>query len=247
MTATTTDALTLVLAELGHVQQQQPLLRTLLDTHQAGIGFLTVEAAKVQDDLLRTERHDRLAHARDGLTVPGHAPAPVSVSPLSLMGEWRDLLLDTHRFLSEHAARAGIVDAFASDDATTDDELADALTTRLVVLGFKRTSYLNRLHRDLVSLGDRGARCIDGTQIKAMPDPCPWCGLNTLVADLTNGVITCGTDAATGIRQWCICSDSYCPCHTNHRHRHTWVRDHKPHKTTSWQGLRRAINTQESR
>lgn len=241
----TTAVRTLVLAELARVHDQQPLLRALLVTRQPGIGFLTVEAAKVQDDLLRTERRDRYAHARDGVTVPGHAPAPLSVSPLSLIGEWRDLLLDTHRFLTEHHVRAGLTETRHVSRGCTDQELYATLTARLTASGLARTSYLTRLHRDLVDLGDRGTRCIEGTQIKAMPDLCPWCGLQTLVADLDTGVITCQQDRDTGQYQWCICSDSYCPCQTSH-HRHTWHRNHKAHKTTSWQGLGRAINTQET-
>ncbi|MET1062464.1 MAG: hypothetical protein ABWX71_06175, partial [Aeromicrobium sp.] len=90
---------------------------------------------------------------------------------------------------------------------------------------------------------ERVTRCIDGNQVKAMPDPCPWCGHHTLVANLTRGVITCDRDPHTGEHEPCVCSDSYCQCKTKPRtHRHTWQRDDPAHKGSSWEGLRRAIN-----
>jgi hypothetical protein len=240
------DALTLVVAELAAIREQLPALRALVDTRQAGLGFLSVEAAKVQDDLIRQERRDRARHAQDGIKVTGVTAAPGSINAFSLLAEWTSTLVEIERFLVERLTFAGLCH-LATRPGTRDlDDTARYTRVLDLLAGCRRTRWLNRLHGDLVNLHDRVTRCIDGTQVKAMPDPCPWCGHHTLVADLTAGVITCGRDPHTGNHEPCICSDTYCACKTTARHRHTWRRDEKAHKHTSWQGLRRAINAQEN-
>lgn len=242
---TTVPVIALIAAEMAAIRVELPALRALVDTHQAGLGFLSVEAAKVQDDLIRQERADRVQHARDRVTVTGITPAPGSINAISLLAEWSLLLYDADRFLTERLEAAGVcvitaprdVDAYALNDLLRYTRVLELLR------GCRRSSWLRRFHADVVDLRTRITRCIDGNQVKAMPDPCPWCHLPTLVADLTAGVITCSRDPHTGQYQPCICSDSYCACKTPGRSRHTWHRDHKAHKTTSWQGLRRAINT----
>lgn len=238
-------ALTLVLTELEAIRVQLPTLRSLVDTKQPGLGFLSVEAAKVQDDLLRQERRDRLDHARDGISVTGHTAAPGSINAFSLLAEWTALLVEIERFLAARLEAAGVCVLVAAPARADMDDTTRYMRVVRLLTGCRRDRWLGRLHSDLVDLHGRVTRAIDGNQVKAMPDPCPWCGHATLVADLTAGVITCGRDPDTGIHEPCVCSDSYCACRTSGRHRHTWHRDHKAHKATSWQGLRRAINARE--
>lgn len=239
-------ALTLVVAELAAIRADLPALRMLVDTRQAGLGFLSVEAAKVQDDLIRQERRDRYAHARDRISVTGVTPAPGSISAFSLLAEWTSLLTEIERFLAERLRSAGLCHLALRPGHVDLDDTTRYTRVLELLAGCRRTRWLERLHSDLVDLHDRITRCVDGTQIKAMPDPCPWCGHHTLVADLTAGVITCSRDPHTGNLEPCVCSDSYCGCKTPSRDRHTWRRDKKAHKTTSWHGLRRAINAQEN-
>lgn len=237
-----TDLRTLVLTELAHLRTQANNLADLIDTRRPTTGYLTVEAAKAQDDLLRTERTDRARHAREGTIPTAVVAAPGSISAFSLRSEWHALLADTERSIATRLLRAGICHTSSRPTTNTStDQLCDRVEELLAVT--TRPTYLERLHRDLVDLSTRITRFVEAAQIKALPDPCPWCGHLTLVADITNGVITCGPDRDTGITQWCICSDSYCDCQTaSWTYRHTWHRDHKAHKGTSWQGLRRAIN-----
>lgn len=238
--------LTLVLTELAAIRDELPALRALVDTRQAGLGFLSVEAAKVQDDLIRQERHDRARHAQDGIKVTGVTPAPGSINAFSLLAEWTGTLVEIERFLVERLAFAGLCHVATRPTAHDLDDTARYGRVLELLTGCRRTRWLTRLHADLVDLHERVTRCIDGSQVKAMPDPCPWCGHHTLVADLTAGVIRCGRDPHTGNYEPCICSDSYCACKTPGQHRHEWRRDEKAHKTTSWQGLRRAINAREA-
>lgn len=239
-------ALALVVTELAAIREQIPALRALVDTRQAGLGFLSVEAAKVQNDLRREERRDRARHAQEGIKVTGVVAAPGSINAFSLLAEWTATLTEIERSLVTRLERSGVclvVSKPGGRDLTDVDRYTRALDH---LAGCRRTRWLDRLHGDLVNLHERITRCIDGTQVKAMPDPCPWCGHQTLVADLTAGVITCGRDPHTGEHEPCVCSDTYCTCKTKPRaYRHTWRRDEKAHKNTSWQGLRRAINAQE--
>lgn len=245
--AANSTALTLVVTELAGIRDQLPALRALVDTRQAGLGFLSVEAAKVQDDLMRQERRDRARHAQDGIKVTGVTPAPGSINAFSLLAEWTGVLVEIERFLVERLTFAGLCHLATRPGAHDLDDTARYTRVMQLLTGCRRTRWLNRVHADLVNLHDRIRRCIDGTQVKAMPDPCPWCGHMTLVADLTAGVITCGRDPHTGEHEPCVCSDTYCACKTKPRtHRHVWRRDEKAHKHTSWQGLRRAINAKEN-
>lgn len=245
--ASDSTVLTLVVTELAGIRAQVPALRALIDTRQAGLGFLSVEAAKVQDDLMRQERRDRARHAQDGIKVTGVTPAPGSINAFSLLAEWTGLLSDVERFLVERLAFAGLCHIATRPTAHDLDDTHRYTRVLELLAGCRRTRYLHRLHADLVNLHERITRCIDGTQVKAMPDACPWCGHHTLVADLTAGVITCGRDPHTGNHEPCVCSDTYCTCKTKPRaFRHTWRRDEKAHKHTSWQGLRRAINAKEN-
>lgn len=238
-------ALTLALAELEAIRVELPTLRMLLDSRQRGLGFLSVEAAKVQDDLLRQERRDRVEHARDGITVTGHTQAPGSINAFSLLAEWTALLVEIERFLTSRLDAAGVcVLATGPSRDDMDDTTRYIRVVRLLAV-CRRGRWLTRLHSDLVQLHDRITRAIDGNQVKAMPDPCPWCGHRTLVADLLAGVIECGRDPDTGHYEPCICSDSYCPCRAPGRFRHTWMRDHKAHRGSSWHGLRDAINASQ--
>jgi hypothetical protein len=237
----------LVLTELAGVRHDLDLVRALVDSRQPSLGFLTVEAAKVQDDLIRAERRDRARHAREGVKPSGVVPAPGSVNAFSLLAEWNDLLADVERSITTRLLRAGVCHvttrpmALESDDVETAADLRYLRVVDLVSV-LSRDRDLRRVHNDLTDLRARVQRCIDGNQLKALPDPCPWCGHMTLVADLASGEIRCGRDPHTGDYAACVCSDSYCPCKTTPiRHRHTWHRDHQPHKATSWQGLRSAI------
>lgn len=236
------DLRALVVAELAKVREELRLIRPLVTTRQATLGFLSVEAAKVQDDLIREERADRARHARDGVKVSGVVAAPGSINAFSLLAEWENLLADVERSITTRLLRARIC-LITSRPAGPDTEAAryDRVVELIGVLN--RDTYLRRVHTDLVDLHSRVVRCIDGNQVKAMPDPCPWCGRHTLIANLTRGVITCDRDPHTGEHETCLCSDSYCPCKTKPRsHRHTWQRADQAHKGSSWEGLRRAIN-----
>ena len=241
------DLQALLLADLVAIDELIPVLRHLVDTRQAGLGFLSVEAGRVQDDLIRKERRDRVRHAQDRVTTTGVVPAPGSINAFSLLADWTFLLADIEQTVTRHLLRAGICHIRTRPTGTQPSDADRLRVAEELTRVTTRRPLLERLHRDATDLRDRIDRAIEGTQIKAMPDPCPWCHRHTLVADLTAGVITFGRDPDTGNYEPCSCSDSYCACKTTGRHRHTWHRDEKAHKTTSWQGLRSAINAQESR
>lgn len=233
---------TLVLTELAGIRTDLQLIRPLVTTRQATLGFLSVEAAKVQDDLIREERRDRAQHARDGIKVSGVTPAPGSINAFSLLAEWEALLADVERSTTARLARIGLCHV-ASRPAGDDSETARYRRVVELVRVLNRDVYLRRVHTDLVDLHARVTRCIDGNQVKALPDPCPWCGRKTLVVDMGAWVATCGRDPETGEFETCLCSDSYCDCKTKPRtYRHTWLQSEPRHKSTSLDGLARAIN-----
>lgn len=228
------DLRTLVLTELAGVRHDLELIRALVDSRQQSLGFLSVEAAKVQDDLIRKERGDRARHAREGVKPSGVVPAPGAVNALSLLAEWADLLAGVERSITTRLLRAGVCHVttrpmpLETDDIDVQAELRYVRVVDLVHV-ITRGKYLRRVHADVVDLHTRVIKCIDGSQIKAMPFPCPWCGRDTLVADVSErvGEIVCGRDPATGDFSFCRCTDSYCPCQAAGNHRHTWWRDRR--------------------
>lgn len=242
------DLRALVLAEFAGLRKDLGFVKAyLIDTREAPtLPFLSVEAAKVQDDLIRSERRDRYRNAIEGVKLSGVTPAPGSVAALSLLAEWEDLLADVERSITTRLLRARVC-LIASRPAGPDTEAARYARVVELVNVLNRDVYLRRVHTDLVDLHARVTRCVEGNQVKAMPDPCPWCGHHTLVADLNRGVITCDRDRHTGEHEPCVCTDSYCACKTKPRtHRHTWQRDDKAHKGSSWEGLRRSITARNT-
>lgn len=238
------DLRTLVLTEMAGIHDDVRFIHALVVTRQPGLGFLSVEAAKVQDDLIRAERRDRARHAREGVKPSGVVPAPGSVTAFSLLAEWSHLLADVEQSITTRLLRAGV--CHVTTHRAGDDDNTRFIRVSELIRVTTRRRYLERLHTDLVDFHGRVTRCIDGNQIKAMPDPCPWCHRMTLIANLTTGVIRCERDPHTGDYASCLCSDSYCQCKTTTKFRHEWRRDEKAHKSTSWQGLRSAINAHTS-
>lgn len=228
-----TDYAALVLAELARVHDLTGPLRDLVTTRQAGIGFLTVEAAAAMDDLLRTEKADRYRHRVDGIKVLGNAPSPGSIAAFSLLAEWRRLLVDTENDTVKRLERAtGLVGAAPTG---RDSDVDRFMRVAELLAATTHRPLLGRVHRDLVDLATRMTRCIDGNQLMAAPVNCPWCRRNTLVIDLEAGTATCGRDRDTYRLEECLCTHSWCGCTTTGA-RHVWHRS-KGHQADGWQTL----------
>lgn len=225
------DVTILVLTELARVHDLTGPLRDLVSTRQAGVGFLTVEAAKAMDDMIRTEREDRYRHRIDGIKVVGNTPAPGSIAAFSLLAEWRRFLTDTENDTTKHLDGLGLREVATGPDTDT------ARVVRVAGL-LEATTHgplLARVHRDLVDLAVRMVHCIDGNQLMAAPVACPWCGRDTLVIDLEDGTATCGRDRDTYRLEECLCTYSWCEC-TKTGARHVWYRS-KDHQADGWQTL----------
>jgi hypothetical protein len=111
-----TELRVLIAACLAQLAESLPLVRALVDSHQRGIGFLTVEGRKVMDDLIRSERRDqiRITTEKDPTrrqwlspTVRGSGPVPIpgSVAAYAVIDEvtrlaWR-IIHDIHRKLDD--------------------------------------------------------------------------------------------------------------------------------------------------
>lgn len=222
----------LVLAELARVHNLTGTIHALITTRQAGVGFLTVEAAHAMDDMIRTEKTDRYRHGVDGIKVAGNTPAPGSIAAFSLLAEWRQLLVDTE---NDTVKRGGLTGLRVAAPDLDDSDTARVVRVSGLVATTTHQPLLDRTHRDLVDLATRMSRCIDGNQLMAAPVRCPWCGRDTLVIDLGDGTATCGKDRKTGRLETCLCTHSWCPCTTTGT-RHVWHRS-KGHQADGWQTL----------
>lgn len=214
-----TDTAALVLAELARVHDLTGPLRDLVTTRQTAVNYLSVEAAKAQDDLIRAEKAARYRTAVEGIKLVGHAPAPGAITPITLLVEWHDLLVAAE---NDAATRLSLVGPRPLGDTTRgDDPVARVQRVADLVALVTDRRYLERLHRDLVDLGERIDRCVDGPHLIAAPRNCPWCGRDSLVVDLKQMTTTCSTDRASGRVESCVCSDPLCACKSLGL-RHVW-------------------------
>lgn len=236
-----TDLQALIAASLHELDELLPLAGALVDTHQHGIGFLTVEARKVMDDMVRAERRDRVEHAKAGIKLTGATPAPGSITAYSVREEAQRDVDQLAEWLNHRMRTAGI--CLVRDRNCAGIGYADAHIGRLAqyVAETTGTALLREVHTTVEDITTRIRRVVDGRDTKALPDPCPFCGHHTLVAYLAEGVIRCERDPHTGEYEPCTCNDSYCHCKTGGRRRHEWHRD-KGSQKWGWYGLRQDQN-----
>lgn len=230
---------TLICAALADLADVMPQINLTVDTRNTRPAYLSVEARQVLDDLVRQERRDRVRLAREHhMTPPGATRMPGSTTAISLLAEYADLVQTIYADLARRAVDAGaILIGTWPTDHVTPDQLHPWVTH--LVGHYTNTRGLRAVHEDLEDLAGRARRHLEGKGAAKLPDPCPWCHRDTLIAHFSDGVIRCERDPHTGHYETCICSDTYCPCRTRSRHRHEWHRDQKAHKNTSWHGLRR--------
>ena len=245
-----TDLRTLISSCLHDLDRLLPLANALVDTRQRGIGFLSVEARMVMDDLVRKERRDQLDNLKAGIKLTGATPAPGSISAYSILEEAQRDLDDLAEWLNHRMRTVGV--CLVRDLSHAGFGYEDAHIARLAQYVAETTSVqlLRHAHVTLEDITTRTRNMVDGRDIKAHPEPCPFCGRRTLVVYLTRpwehagatgeGVIRCERDPKTGQYEDCVCNDSYCPCKTAARHRHEWRNGQKG--KWGWYGLRDDLN-----
>lgn len=232
------DLRTLIAAALADLAETMPQVELTIDTRAGRPVFLSVEARKVLDDLARQERRDRVRHAHERIVPTGTTPMPGSPTAVSLAAEYSLLVALIYADLVRRATDAGaVIVGTWPTDRVAPAELHPWITH--LVGYYTNPRGLRGIHTDLETLATRARQHLEGKGSAAVPDPCPWCHRDTLVAHFSDGIIRCERDPHTGRYETCLCSDSYCDCKTRRRHRHEWHRDQKSHKSTSWHGLRR--------
>lgn len=235
------DLQDLIAATLRELDQLLPLAGALVDTHQHGIGFLTVEARKVMDDLVRQERRDHVEHAKAGIKLTGATPAPGSITAYSVREEAQRDVDQLAEWLNHRMRTAGI--CLVRGQSYAGLGINDPHVARLAeyVAATTALPLLREVHTTVEDITTRTRRVVDGRDTKALPEPCPFCRHLTLVAYLAEGLIRCERDPHTGEYEPCICNDSYCHCKTGGRRRHEWHRD-KGSQKWGWYGLRQDQN-----
>ena len=245
-----TDLRTLISSCLHDLDRLLPLAGALVDTRQRGIGFLSVEARMVMDDLVRKERRDQLDNLKAGIKLTGATPAPGSIAAYSVREEAQRDLDELAEWLNHRMRTAGVcmVSGLSFAGIGYDDPHVARLAR--YVAETTSISLLRYVHTTLEDITGRTRNVVDGRDIKAHPEPCPFCGRRTLVVYLTRpwehaaatgeGVIRCERDPHTGQYETCVCNDTYCACKTGGRHRHEWRNGQKG--KWGWYGLRDDLN-----
>jgi len=245
-----TDLHTLIDGTLRELDQLLPLAGALIDTRQRGAGFLTVEARRVMDDMVRTDRRDQLENLKAGIKPSGATPAPGSISAYSIREEAQRDVDDLAEWLNHRMRTAGI--CLVRDQSYASIGYDDQHIGRLAdyVHATTNVGLLGEVHRTVEDITTRTRIVIDGRDAKALPDPCPFCGRHTLVMYASRpwekrgatgeGVIRCERDPKTFKYETCTCDDSYCHCKTASHQRHEWRNGEKG--KWGWYGLRDDIN-----
>lgn len=214
----------------------------------------------------------RVAEQGPGLdwmrAMPGRAsgasPAPVTMPAVSVLAE----VIFTLRHHIRRLGRTGLLVALEAEQAEQEDAgvcawpprritrigidpdatrtaTVRSLAERLDALvdGYTNRVDLAAILTDLDNLRDKASDVIDGPAKTNDPEPCPWCGQNSLVIHHRSP----GRDAAfirCQGRHACECDWDWCNCHRNPvRNRHEWVNSGRA--THTWTALKNLQNTRK--
>lgn len=220
---------------LGQLEAVHGLVARLVDSHQRGLGFLTPDARAaigaqyVTDRRYRTTQPDRDVVGldwlnRDADVIPsGHVRAPGTVSAISVVADiaftLTELVQKSTWWLERRQATCVVGDM---PPEPTAEQLAARLRTVVVLLTDQRR--LDHVLRETRRLVDDANYVVDGDDRTAMPDPCPHCDRQTLVAYMREDLIRCDRDR-NGRYTFCRCADPLCECrHRPIAYRHEWFR-----------------------
>lgn len=230
--------------QLEVLREHNHQLEDLAGTRQSiGLGFQTPEAKAArerQDAADRAAARSAIAPSTAALghawmngpagSVPGVHEAPVTMPAVSVSAQILFTLQHHVRRLAKPAIAAAAAEVpggrgrIPTGSPTSDgnvDQLAGHLAT-LVDIWTSRPG-LEALLRDLEHLERLASDVIDGPAKTNHPDPCPWCGRDSLAFHHREP----GRDemfVRCDGKHPCVCNDQWCPCQTNPiKHRHEWV------------------------
>lgn len=244
------DAVTGVAELLTTLANLIPLVGDLTNSRQRGLGFMTFEGKRIQDEMVRSEREDldkRIRRAREKNLLPldgfvggrGESPAPVNIVAGSIDAHVHTTLHHTIKQLVGDLAKHGICTLTRVPEDATSLELVAVV--RQLIWQCVNIPLLDAIDRDLEDLIENARRLIDGEDRVWMNAECPHCENRTLVAFLVDDLIRCDRHPKTGRYEPCTCSDPLCECKTR-PHRHEWFRNKKP----DWEALNDRIDLKRS-
>lgn len=222
-----------IVTTLAELLELVPLVAALVDSHQAGVGFMSYDARQVENAMTRKERRLQIEAAILGRPLGhGATAAPGNLGALSVYAE---IWAASHQAVDRLVKHLGLIPRHLEipNDGGTPVQLLRML--RPLVWEVENRTVLTKVRDDLAHVESTAKRVIDGPDSAYYPDaPCPHCGRPSLRATFSEGVVetvTCDKDQSTGERHACVCSDPICECKERPiAHRHTWhrTRGNKP-------------------
>ncbi|HTW17048.1 MAG TPA: hypothetical protein VMF51_18100 [Nocardioides sp.] len=234
---TQAELLELALADcsklLGDVYRQLPLLQNLADSRQPGLTFTPAATRAQMGKQFLADRFARRQAEAAGLPAgKGATAAPGNVSGWALVAEIEMTLRHLIRFIVRHDPESAIP---VPDEGETTGQLVNRFRTLLWTVTQLRVA--RAIQVDLRHLAELAGRLLDGEDRTALAAECPHCRNRTLVVYLHSGVIRCERPRrADGTRATCQCQHPICPCRTERRFVHSWVRESND-PVTSWGAL----------
>jgi len=254
------------------VALDQQLAAIAEDRDQPTLGFQTPDSKAAQSRATILDRAAaRGLHARradvglaflNGGPNPGSGTvaAPVAIAATSAAAGIRYGLLHHLRRLTRTAtALAAELEQTALDDdnacpwprpAVDGQPLpVDATTAQIAqrlwdhVRGYTNRPGLQAIRDDLDTIEDTARDVTDGPSKSNHPDPCPWCGRQTLVVHHREHGQRTQTIRCEGTHR-CQCDYTFCGCHRNPRdNRHEWVNSGRAANT--WHQLHNLITARK--
>lgn len=230
---------------LASIVADAKLVDDLLDSHQAGYGFLTpgqkaaleIQAAKDRrDQALRLKHGEPLGHG--AIATPGNVGA-ISLSDVTrrgLRGSVRRLTVHLYR-------RRGLCITRALPAEPTLTEVVDhlihvaGLVDDVEVLA-DVTAGLDAHHATLQTF-------IDGEDQQRIGSHCPHCGRNTLILFRRDWLIRCLAEPTATTFAPCVCPDPLCECKRSPiAFRHSWSQHAGGSSAKSWRSLAGLLGVQ---
>lgn len=252
----TEDLLVEIRTHLAHLRSWLPLIRSMPETHRDGLGFIPTEMRQVMGRQHAVERRELREAQSSGLPLGrGASEAPGNLSSWALEADVDATLRHLLRYVLRRTpaahvpvSKAATMGHLERSTGTALDRLSTAcryVTDRHVALA---------VQRDLDHLVTTCRRALFGEDRMHL-GTCPHCRRPTLVVYLQTGVIRCERprNEDDGRTPRCKCdpedpasqlagASQLCPCHSDPKFDHHWLRDRPGSHYLSWPALQTALD-----
>ena len=232
---------------LAMLEADARLVDVLLDSHQAGYGFLTPDQKAAVEIQAAKDRRDQAVRLKSGEPL-GHGAiaTPGNIGAISLSDVTRRGLRASVRMLTDHLYRRPRL--CVTRPLPAEPTLYQLAGHLLHLADLVLDTDVEVLADVAAGLDEHIAKLqafIDGQDQQRIGTHCPHCGRNTLILFRREFVIRCLDEPTATTFAPCTCNDPLCECKTRPvTFRHAWAMNAGSSSSKSWRSLAGALGVQ---